>query len=161
MDLDKLENLPRIEHMRNPRNKRTKNPNKRIKKYEEHIPSELENEIAAYLAILGIEYVREKTFPDLENGDGGALLPLDFWLPSYRSVIEIDGVHHRRKVRGDKAHSLDVRKLNDQLRNLFCLQRGFKLLRIRSDRMDNFKQMIDEFLKKSRTDGQSDNGTGN
>ena len=150
IDLDEMESLPNQERMINPRNKRRKQPSHAPskKQYREaHNPSEPEQLIATYLAVQGIKYVMEKTWPDLVSVIYDEPLPVDFWLPGYRVVLEIDGSHHRCRVKGDKAWSLDRRRLNDQTRNLFCLQRGFKLLRIRSDKMENYKEIINEFLK--------------
>ncbi len=148
--LEQLENLPTNERMLTTRRKRRKAPVKSGKRKltpKVHNPSEPEQLIATYLAILGVEYVREKTWPDLVSVlYEDEPLPVDFWLPDYRVCIEVDGVHHRRPVNGDKSYSLDKRKLNDQTRNLFCLQRGFRMLRIRSDRMENYKEIISEFL---------------
>ena len=46
-----------------------------------------EEKIASILAGLGIRYEREKIFSDLRNGK----LRFDFYIPSLRTCIEIDG----------------------------------------------------------------------
>lgn len=150
-DLDKLNELPQHERIINPKNRRTKVSQNGIKKRKlqkmnEHTPSYMECAIATFLAVNGIEYVMEKTWPGLESVLFDELLPVDFWLPGYRACIEYDGSHHIKRMNGDKSYSLDRRKLNDDTRSLFCLQRGFKLLRISSKDAPIYKELIIKFL---------------
>lgn len=150
VSMDYLDELPKYERIINPRNRRTKASNggkkRKLKKMNEHTPSYMECAIATYLAVNGVEYVMEKTWPDLVSVLFDDLLPVDFWLPGYRAVIEADGCHHWKRMNGYKSYSLDRRKLNDDTRALFCVQRGFKLLRISSADFVNYKELINEFL---------------
>lgn len=152
MDIDELSELPAHERIINGKNRRNrislgKRSKGKGKKMNEHTPSYMECTIATFLAINGVEYVMEKTWPDLESVLFDELLPVDFWLPGYRACIEYDGSHHSKRMEGDKPYSVDRRILNDRTRDLFCVQRGFKLLRIPHNKSRQYKEMIIEFLK--------------
>jgi len=83
---------------------------------------------------LDINYVRQKKFEDCTNkltGGSCRKLPFDFYLTNKKICIEYDGVQHYKPVKifgGDKSF-LRVKK-NDKLKNIYCEQKGIKLIRI-------------------------------
>ena len=49
--------------------------------------------VASLLDAIGISYIREKWFDDC-RGETGRVLPFDFFLPDYNTIIEFDGEQH-------------------------------------------------------------------
>lgn len=148
-----FEDLPTHEGMFNPKSRRVKRSKHKGVKRNEHKSSSIEKDVAYLLCKLGVEFKAEKTFPGLCSIlFPDQLLPLDFYLPKLRAVIELDGVHHRKKVASDKHnYSLDRRILNDKTRDLFCLKRGFKMLRINDLDFKNYKEIITEFINSLKS----------
>lgn len=64
-------------------------------------PTEAEAAMEAILSRAGIPYVREKVWA---NGDHP--VTSDFWLPSHKITLEIDGAAHRKDVIFDRRRAL-------------------------------------------------------
>lgn len=81
-------------------------------------------------------------------------LPFDFFLPEYNLFIEADGVQHFRKNNGNP-HFDDTRN-HDTIKNKFCVENGFYLLRIRYKRIINKEKLVnmlkDLFLQIERSE---------
>lgn len=73
----------------------------------------------------------------------------DFYIPEYNMLIEIDGVYWH----GKNVHTKDLNKQqwntrkNDRLKNYLAKIKGYKLLRIWSDEIENFniKQILNRY----------------
>lgn len=149
--MEDYENLPKFERMINPKNGKTafqqrKGRKKGIKKYK-YEPSFMEGKISEYLLDKKIRFITEKKFPDLVSPvNNYTLLPLDFYMPELSLVIEYDGRHHFHFKDGDDRDALDRRFINDKARDLFCLKRGFKMLRISYKEAHEYKSMIDKAI---------------
>jgi hypothetical protein len=144
-----FENLPQREAMINQRNKGAKKRRTKHKaeKRNEHTPSYMEVKIAEYLDELGEDYICEKVFQNCVSILFNVPLPFDFYLPKHRVVFESDGLHHSRKMDNDKySYSYDRRILNDKTRELFCIKRGIKLVRIDYTEFKNYKEIINKTL---------------
>jgi len=145
-------NEPYREKMLNPRSRRTKQgakPKKRkIMKCNDHTPSYMEIKVAALLDELNIKYVMEKTFPDLVSVlFEDQLLPCDFYLPEYKAIVEINGLQHYQKMDDDKySYSFDRRILNDKTRELFCIQRGYFMFKLKYSQFKSYREVIIEFI---------------
>lgn len=147
-------NEPYREKMLNPRSRRLKpghKPKKRkIMKCNDHTPSYMEIKVAALLDELNVRYVMEKTFPDLVSVlFDKQQLPIDFYLTDLKACCEIDGKQHAQKMDDDKyPYSYDRRILNDKTRELFCIKRGYPLLRLKHTHFRHYREIIIEFINK-------------
>lgn len=145
---------PQRERMINPKNNKKghRHPKTRKKKVENEKKglSWIELAVCKYLVELGIDFTYSKKFPDLISPLNGSQLELDVYCRVIGVVIEVDGVHHYKRVKTDKSSmDLERRKLNDMAKTLFCMKRGWTLIRIKYDEFDNYKQIIDEKINRS------------
>lgn len=85
--------------------------------------------VNAYLRKAQIKFIREHYHPELINDKTGHLLFFDFYLPRLNVVIEVDGRHHHEAVDGNEEKFKD-QQYRDTLKNIFCLDRGIKMLRL-------------------------------
>ena len=77
-----------------------------------------------------ISFDTQKKFTDCTSKRGKYCkkLPFDFYLPTFNSCIEYDGRQHFEPVYGDE--QLKIQQTIDNLKNLYCLNKGIKLIRI-------------------------------
>jgi len=101
-----------------------------------------EKKISDFLKEERIEFKREWFFRGLYNNSTKQLLYFDFYLPEYRVCIEYDGEQHYSK---DKT---DNQKVNDFLKNAYCLKNKIPFLRIKYDDYDNIENILCEFFDK-------------
>lgn len=71
---------------------------------------------------LGLKFVSEKTFDGLVS-EKGFKFRFDFYLTEHKLLIEYDGKYHEN----------EYHKYTDPLKDKFCIQNGYKLLRISCD----------------------------
>ncbi len=75
-------------------------------------------------------------------------LPFDFYLPTYNSIIEYDGIQHFKPISifgGIKAYEKQV--LSDKLKNAFCEKNNISILRIPyTASSEEVKNLIKTFL---------------
>lgn len=87
-----------------------------------------EKKIQEFLISNKIEFIREKKFKTCMNIKE---LPFDFYLPNYNLCIEYDGEHHYHVVsKYGGVEYLEKVKINDTIKNIWCLDNSIKLLRI-------------------------------
>jgi hypothetical protein len=90
--------------------------------------------VSLILQELEIPFTRQAKFKDCTNLKTGRYcrkLPFDFYLPTYNTVIEFDGIQHFREVGfwgGSK--SLQTQKTRDQIKNQYCQDKGINMVRI-------------------------------
>ena len=107
-----------------------------------------EEKIASILTGLGIRYEREKIFSDLRNGK----LRFDFYIPSLKACLEVDGEQHFRQVkqfhptRKDFLHA----KQNDYYKNSYALSHNLVLYRIPFWKLNNIQTATDIFSPSNR-----------
>lgn len=87
--------------------------------------------IRLFLDDLKINYVQQKSF------DGCVYkrnLRFDFYLPDYNTCIEFDGVQHFKAfdIFGGTSKLLEI-KNNDNIKDVYCMNNGIKLVRIKYD----------------------------
>lgn len=89
--------------------------------------SETEN----ILKELEIDFEKEKIFPDARTDKNG-FLRMDFYLPEYNTVIEIDGIQHSytNPTGYFTQEKLDRMKELDQMKNKYCEDRNIKIIRV-------------------------------
>lgn len=71
-----------------------------------------------------IDFEREKTFKDLQNG----LYRYDFYLSDKKCIIEVDGEYHFKQIRSRQ--DFLKQKENDRRKNSYCLANKITLYRI-------------------------------
>lgn len=95
--------------------------------------SNYEKTIEAILELNNIEYVGQYKFDDCRDK---IPLPFDFYLPTYNTLIEVDGQHHYYPVNfngmsDDEAfESFQTTIAHDKIKNQYCLTNGIPLVRI-------------------------------
>lgn len=88
-----------------------------------------------------IKYEEQKSFKKCKNK---RLLPFDFYLPEYNICIKFDGIQHYKPVKQYGGYdNFNKQKINDEIKNDFCLVNNIKLLRIK------YNENIIEFLNNN------------
>lgn len=102
-----------------------------------------EKNVMKFLENNNIKYIREYKFKDCKNIN---YLRFDFYLPDYNLLIEYDGRQHFESVDlfGGR-EGFERRKLNDEIKNKYCIKNGIHLLRISHSENVDFK--LNHFLK--------------
>lgn len=95
-----------------------------------------EKRISNFLISENVEFEREWYFKGLYNYAKSHLLYFDFFLPSYNLCIEYDRQQHYGSEKTEAA------KMNDFLKNAYCLKNGINLLRIKYTEFDNIEMLI-------------------
>ena len=112
--------------------------------------------VERYINELKISYEKEKSFNDCRNINP---LPFDFYLDSYRALIEVDGLGHYRPVafNGDKEAAkinYENRVFNDNIKTKYCKANNIPLLRLPYwiiENSEEYKSKIDEFINNLST----------
>lgn len=113
-----------------------------------------EDYIASLLRAEGVQFEREKTFPDL-HGKRKVPLRYDFYLPIQKICIEFDGEPHYREISHFTNHKgyLSARE-RDRKKNSYCLARSIKLYRIPYWELSTIRSYSDlfrpQYLVKSK-----------
>lgn len=103
--------------------------------------SKIEDKFEQIFISAGVNYIREKTFPELKNGT----LRYDFYLPTLGILVEVDSMLHFKpipkfhKTKTDFTHA----QQNDRLKNSFALSHKIKLYRIPEWEFSNIKTITD------------------
>jgi hypothetical protein len=79
----------------------------------------------------------------------GLTLPFDFYIPSKRTCIEFDGIHHFQPVYGDIS-TYEMIKINDQIKNDYCEDNYIDLIRIKYDQIDDINRILYVNLKNKK-----------
>ena len=87
-----------------------------------------EEKIKSILDSLDIKYIQQHKFDNCKNKK---LLPFDFYLPYHNICIELDGEQHFKPIKyfGGEKKLLET-KINDTIKNNYCLINNITLLRI-------------------------------
>lgn len=84
-----------------------------------------------FLIGLNVDFIFQKRFTDCTNEKGSDMLPFDFYLPCYKIIIEYDGEHHFRPVKGwGGEEKFNVTLQNDYIKNNYCKMNNITLLRL-------------------------------
>lgn len=87
--------------------------------------------ISEFLNGLNIDYVTQKRFDDCKNKKGTDTLPFDFYIPFYNIVIEYDGEHHFKPIKGwGGEEKFITTQQNDCIKNDYCKLNNITLLRL-------------------------------
>jgi hypothetical protein len=102
--------------------------------------------IAKYLDNKKIKYHREYKFDDCKNIN---LLKFDFYLPEHNLCIEYDGRQHFESMDiFGGAIEFEKRKINDKIKNNFCMNSKIELFRIPFFQR-NIESLLQEYFTKS------------
>jgi len=104
-----------------------------------------EKTISNFLDINNIQYIREHKFDDCKYIQ---LLKFDFYIPSFRTCIEFDGIQHFTPIEyfgGIKAYESLV--IRDKIKEQYCEDNYINLIRIKYDKIDNIEEILKENLK--------------
>lgn len=112
------------------------------------IKSKGEEHVAKLLDAKGIAYDHNRYI----RVNANKYIFLDFYLPAFDSVIEVDGDQHEKEVPywGGK-DGLARRKESDRIKNEWCDQQKKPLLRIRTDSLDTADYRITIFTNRKVT----------
>lgn len=113
------------------------------------LKSKGEDNIAQLLRNNNIEFIQQKTFPDL-NYESKIPVRFDFFLPAYNRLIEYDGIQHYQPDCW-KSVPLSLIQKRDNVRNKYALAHNIPLVRIpywMRDKITLDMLLGDEYLVK-------------
>lgn len=85
-----------------------------------------------------------KTLKDLINPETCCKLHPDVWMPKYKTMVEYDGVQHYSPIYGID-NFLSTQK-NDKIKEQYCKEKNYHLIRIDSRTLKNDKEQIEEYI---------------
>lgn len=97
------------------------------------------NRIMNYLKNNKIKFIDEFKFDDCKNK---FKLPFDFYLPDYNMCIEFDGKQHYISNKYFGEDSFQKLKINDEIKNNYCLSNNIRLIRIPYYEYNNIETII-------------------
>lgn len=107
-----------------------------------------ENIIRNYLLNNNIKFQQEYEFPDLFHKNKERPLRFDFYLEDYNLLIEFDGKQHFEKsFYTDTDDILEDRKFKDKLKDKYCKEKGYSLLRINYKELKNIEKILKKELR--------------
>ena len=118
------------------------------------IQSNLEKIIKSELDNYNIKYIEQKRFDNCRSDITNYMLPFDFYLEDYNTIIEVDGEGHYKPInfRGiskEKSKQTYKRTIyNDKIKNKFCKNNNIKLIRIPYTEIknNNYKNIIQTII---------------
>ena len=102
-----------------------------------------EREVADALEMMEINYENEKRFDDCKDKN---TLPFDFYVPDLDCLIEFDGIHHFKPIRGQE--KLESTQRHDTIKTQFCIDTQRYLLRIPYDHTETIKDLVYGFIHR-------------
>ena len=102
--------------------------------------------ISKILTDLGVEFIREHRFINCRNV---LPLPFDFYLPLHGACIEFDGAFHFKPLPTlDGEAKLARCQKHDLIKDNYCIEHGFPLLRITYLQTRGLKKRVTQFIKE-------------
>ena len=103
-----------------------------------------ENKIKNWLNEHEFDYQCQKTFDDCKDIH---VLPFDFYLPKYNTIIEYDGIQHfKSKEFFGGERSFRILQKHDKIKNDYCSQNAIRLIRIPYTDYDNIDEILNDEL---------------
>lgn len=102
--------------------------------------------IENYLKNIGLDCISQYRNPHCRNVN---LLPFDFYIPSLNLKIEYDGREHDEPIEffgGEE--NFKKRKINDTIKNKFCIDNKIVLLRINHKHFNDIEKILSDILFK-------------
>lgn len=100
-------------------------------------------EITDFLEKNNILFSKEKTFDTCVYINN---LRFDFYIENTKILIEYDGIQHFKATGFITEERLELNKKRDQIKNQWCLDNGYKLIRIKYTE-DHIKRLSEELKK--------------
>ncbi len=97
--------------------------------------------INEYLTNKKIKFTRQKTF---EGCKSKSLLYFDFYIPDFNLCIEYDGEFHYKPIFGIKYLKETIQR--DNIKNIFCMNKNIRLLRIPYSDFEKIPEILDQNL---------------
>lgn len=118
------------------------------------IQSNLEKIIKSELDNYNIKYIEQKRFDNCRSDITNYMLPFDFYLEDYNTIIEVDGEGHYKPINfhgisKEKSKQIYKRTIyNDEIKNKFCKNNNIKLIRIPYTEIknNNYKNIIQTII---------------
>ena len=85
-----------------------------------------------------------KTLKDLINPETKNKLHPDVWMPKYKTIVEYDGEQHYKPIYGEK--SFEQIQKTDKLKEKYCQDHGYHMIRIDSRIFKTNKEAIQEYI---------------
>jgi very-short-patch-repair endonuclease len=96
--------------------------------------------IELFLKQTKVDYERERKFSDLKNE---RLLPVDFWLPKLKTIIEFDGEQHSKiGLYADTEDKLLAIQKRDCIKDKWAKKHGYKMIRISYKQLKNINKIL-------------------
>jgi very-short-patch-repair endonuclease len=112
--------------------------------YCKKINSVGESKIREILNSLGVNFKEQHSFNDCRNKN---ILKFDFYLPNQNLIIEYDGKQHFIKGWNSDIEFERI-KLNDKIKNKYCLENNIRLIRIPYTQFKNIENILIESIKQ-------------
>lgn len=88
--------------------------------------------------------IQGTTLLDLINPTTGRKLNPDIWMPKYNTMVEYDGIQHYEPIYGEE--QLEYSKYRDYIKNKYCNDHGYLMIRIDSRDFGTDKKRISEYI---------------
>lgn len=85
-----------------------------------------------------------KTLEDLINPNTGYRIYPDVWMPKYYTMVEYDGLQHYQPIYGNE--SFLRTQTTDRLKEKYCQDHGYHIIRIDSRIFQTNKEIIQEYI---------------
>lgn len=107
--------------------------------------SNIEREVMLFLKENNITYIHQKKFKECKNKRE---LPFDFYLPDYNICIEVDGEQHFYNTLYRNEKDFEQRKINDNIKDNYCLFNNIQLIRLKYNiiRNNKYKEILKDKL---------------
>ena len=102
-----------------------------------------EKAVKEFLEELGVEYIREKTFPECKSPKNRPLR-FDFFLPHLNVLIEYQGIHHYEPANKGYRAKISHRKTvhHDSIKRQFAQSKDMQLLCIPHWELQNVRDIM-------------------
>jgi len=101
-----------------------------------------ERNVSELLTHNNVDFIPQKKFPGCINI---RQLAFDFYLPKYNICIEVDGIQHKQRFRGEKDDKELLKRIHrDNIKNEYCIKNSIKLIRVPTK---NIKNRLIKILK--------------
>ncbi len=111
-----------------------------------------------WLEANGVQFQREKSFPNLVNRKTNRPLRYDFFIPDYDLLIEYDGEQHFQPISFTNESVQETEKkyieckVRDEMKNNYAKNNGYQLLRIPYNKFDNIENILRNHINIDRQD---------
>lgn len=106
-----------------------------------------EKEIMCFLDDHNIKYITQYKFDDCLSINLQKKLSFDFFLPEKNICIEYDGIQHFTSIeKWGGVERYNKQKMNDKIKDEYCIENNIKLLRIPYTNFDSIKKILYYFF---------------